>query len=138
VQLLVDTMQGAAVMPTAAVQRGAPGTFVYLIKPDGTVAVQKIALGPSTAERVAVTDGLRPGDRVVVDGADKLRDGAKVSTPDTAASAGAKASTPGAAASDGAKPSTPGAAASDASTASPQSQDQQPAGTKGQRLRGNQ
>jgi membrane fusion protein, multidrug efflux system len=138
VQLLVDTMQGAAVMPTAAVQRGAPGTFVYLIKPDGTVAVQKIALGPSTAERVAVTDGLRPGDRVVVDGADKLRDGAKVSTPDTAASAGAKASTPGAAASDGAKPSTPGAAASDASTASPQSQDRQPAGTKGQRLRGNQ
>src|SRR4029077_13464357 len=55
VQLLVDTMQGAAVMPTAAVQRGSPGTFVYLIKPDGTVAVQKIALGPSIAERVAVT-----------------------------------------------------------------------------------
>jgi multidrug efflux system membrane fusion protein len=127
VKLLVDTLKGAAVMPTAAVQRGAPGTFVYVIKSDDAVAVQKITLGPSTAERVVVTEGLQPGDRVVVDGADKLRDGAKVSTPGTApASDAAKASAPGTApASDAAKASAAGAAASD--SAAPPKPPSQPA-----------
>lgn len=78
VKLLLDVMHGATVMPTAAVQRGAPGTFVYLIKPDNTVAVQPVKLGPVDGDKVAVTSGLKPGDRVVVDGADKLRDGAKI------------------------------------------------------------
>ena len=80
VQLLLDTMRGQPVIPTAAVQRGAPGTFVYLVKPDDTVAVQPVSLGPSSGERVAVLDGLRPGQVVVVDGADRLRDGAKIRT----------------------------------------------------------
>jgi membrane fusion protein, multidrug efflux system len=66
------------VVPTAAVQRGEPGTFVYLVKQDSTVAVQKVQLGPQDGERIAVTSGLNPGDRIVVDGADKLRDGSKV------------------------------------------------------------
>ena len=76
--MLVDTLHGATVVPSAAIQRGAPGTFVYLIKPDNTVAVQKVTLGPSDDNAVAVTQGLSPGDQVVVDGADKLRDGASV------------------------------------------------------------
>ena len=80
VQLLLDTMRDQPVIPAAAVQRGAPGTFVYLVKPDDTVAVQRVSLGPGSGERVAVTDGLRPGQVVVVDGADRLRDGAKVRT----------------------------------------------------------
>jgi multidrug efflux system membrane fusion protein len=88
VQLLLDTMTGATVIPSAAIQRGAPGTFVYEIKPDDTVTVQKVALGPSDGERVAVTQGLAPGDRVVIDGADKLRDGAKVTLPSATASDG--------------------------------------------------
>jgi membrane fusion protein, multidrug efflux system len=66
------------VMPTSAIQRGAPGTFVYLISPDNTVAVKTVDLGPQSGERVAVRSGLSPGDRVVIDGADKLRNGAKV------------------------------------------------------------
>jgi membrane fusion protein, multidrug efflux system len=78
-RLLIDTLQGATVMPTAAVQRGQPGTFVYLVKPDDTVAVQKVTLGPQQGESIAISKGLAPGDKVVVDGADKLRDGAKVS-----------------------------------------------------------
>ena len=65
-------------MPTSAVQRGAPGTFVYLVQPDNTVKVQVIELGPVNGETVAVKSGLAPGDRVVVDGADKLRDGMKI------------------------------------------------------------
>ncbi len=77
-RLLIDTLTGATVIPTAAVQRGQPGTFVYLVKPDNTVSMQKVTLGPQQGERVAVTQGVAPGDKVVIDGADKLRDGAKV------------------------------------------------------------
>jgi membrane fusion protein, multidrug efflux system len=83
VRLLVDTLKGATVVPTAAIQRGAPGTFVYLLNKDQTVTVQKVRLGPSSGDRVAIEDGLSPGDRVVIDGADKLRNGAKVAPRDT-------------------------------------------------------
>ena len=79
VQLLVDTLHDATVIPNAAVLRGAPGTFVYMIKPDDSVAVQPVSLGPQDGDRVAIRSGLSPGDRVVVDGADRLKDGAKVS-----------------------------------------------------------
>jgi membrane fusion protein, multidrug efflux system len=82
VQLLLDTAAGATIIPSAAVQRGAPGTFVYLVKPDSTVSVQKVTLGPSDSDRVVVTNGLQPGDNIVVDGADKLRDGAQVTVAD--------------------------------------------------------
>src|SRR5262249_30573006 len=54
------------------------GTFVYLVKPDSTVAAQKVKLGPDDGKQVAVLDGLKPGDVVVTDGADRLKDGAKV------------------------------------------------------------
>jgi multidrug efflux system membrane fusion protein len=84
VQLLVDTVHGATIAPTAAVRHGAPGDFVYTIKSDETVSVQPVKLGPSNGERVVVTEGLVPGDLVVVDGADKLRDGAKITLPGAA------------------------------------------------------
>ncbi|HUH86091.1 MAG TPA: MdtA/MuxA family multidrug efflux RND transporter periplasmic adaptor subunit [Stellaceae bacterium] len=96
VQLLLDTDSGAIIIPSAAIQRGAPGTFVYVVKPDNTVAVQKVTLGPSDSERVAVTGGLEPGQKVVIDGADKLRDGAKVSMPAAAAASDAGATPPAA------------------------------------------
>jgi membrane fusion protein, multidrug efflux system len=78
VRLLIDTLRDATVVPTSAIQRGAPGTFVYLVNADNTVAVRPVTLGPASAERVAIQSGLAPGDRVVVDGADKLRNGARV------------------------------------------------------------
>ncbi|MBI1777968.1 MAG: MdtA/MuxA family multidrug efflux RND transporter periplasmic adaptor subunit [Proteobacteria bacterium] len=84
IQLLVDTLRDATVIPGAAVLRGAPGTFVYVLKPDDSVAVQPVTLGPAEGDRVAIRSGLAPGDRVVVDGADKLRDGAKISLRDPA------------------------------------------------------
>jgi multidrug efflux system membrane fusion protein len=77
-QLLVETLHNADIVPSAAIQRGAPGTFVYLVKPDNAVAVQKVKLGPGDAQNVAVLSGLQPGESVVIDGADRLRDGAKV------------------------------------------------------------
>src|SRR5499427_977738 len=78
IQLLVDTLHGATVTPTSAIQRGAPGTFVYLVNADNTVTVKPVTLGPASAEQIAIQSGLSPGDRVVVDGADKLRNGARV------------------------------------------------------------
>jgi multidrug efflux system membrane fusion protein len=87
-RLLVDTLKDAIVIPTAAIQRGAPGTYVYLVQPDNTVTVRPIKLGPVAGERVAVVSGVEPGDKVVVDGGDKLREGAQVTLPT------AKAATP--------------------------------------------
>jgi membrane fusion protein, multidrug efflux system len=99
IRLLVDVDRGATVIPTSAVQRGAPGTYVYLINADSTVTVKPIALGTSNGERVAVRSGLSPGDRVVIDGADKLRGGAKVilrdSNPNAATGAPGQPGQPG-------------------------------------------
>jgi membrane fusion protein, multidrug efflux system len=78
VKLIVDTIREADILPNSAIQRGAPGTFVYVVKPDQTVAVQKVTLGPTDGQRVAIMSGLPPGESVVVDGTDRLRDGAKV------------------------------------------------------------
>ncbi len=80
-QLLVDVLHDSVVVPTAAIQRGAPGTFVYAVQPDQTVKVQPVKLGPTANDRVAIDSGLSLGDKVVIDGADKLRDGAKVTVP---------------------------------------------------------
>jgi multidrug efflux system membrane fusion protein len=76
--LLVETMKGATLVPSAAVQRGAPGTFVYVVDGERVVHLQPVKLGPTDGERVAILSGATVGAQVVVDGADKLRDGAKV------------------------------------------------------------
>jgi len=78
VTLQIDQAHEAIVIPTAAVQRGAPGTYVYLVEADNTVTVRPVTLGPASGGRVAVMSGLSLGDRVVIDGADKLRNGSKV------------------------------------------------------------
>ena len=78
VRMLVQTLPDATLVPSAAIQRGAPGTFVYVVKEDRTVTVTAVKLGPVQGEVTAVASGLAPGDPVVVDGADKLREGAKV------------------------------------------------------------
>jgi multidrug efflux system membrane fusion protein len=97
-RLLIKSLQGVVAAPLTAIQRGAPGTYVYLIGPDNMVSVRKVKLGAQNDGMVAVAEGLAPGDRVVVDGADRLRDGAEVfvaasdgvaiSGPDSAKSAG--------------------------------------------------
>ena len=78
VRLLVDTHKDVTIMPTSGVQRGVPGTFVYLINADSTVSVRPVQLGVTDGDHVEVRSGLAPGDRIVIDGADKLRDGAKI------------------------------------------------------------
>ena len=87
IKLLVNTLHDAVLVPVSAIQRGAPGTFVYLVKPNNTVGVQTVKLGPGDGQQVAVLSGLQPGARVVDDGADRLKDGAKITIAPPAGSA---------------------------------------------------
>ena len=88
IQLLQNTLHDQILMPTAAVQRGAPNgvttTFVYLVNRDSTVAVRPVTLGVQSGETVSVTEGLAAGDIVVTEGGDRLRDGATVQLPGAA------------------------------------------------------
>lgn len=84
IDLIVNEHKDVAIAPTAAVQRGVPGTFVYLVNADNTVSVRKITLGVTEGERVEILAGLDPGDRIVVDGTDKLREGAHIAVREVA------------------------------------------------------
>ena len=77
-RLLLDTERGATVVPAAAIQRGTQGTFVYVVKADQTAGVRPVRIGVSEGDDVSVVAGLAPGEAVVVDGADKLREGSRV------------------------------------------------------------
>ncbi|HSZ93773.1 MAG TPA: MdtA/MuxA family multidrug efflux RND transporter periplasmic adaptor subunit [Acetobacteraceae bacterium] len=88
-RLLVDTLHNVVRVPVAAVQQGAPGTFVYVINQDSTVTVRPIKLGPTDGAYSEVVSGLSAGDRVVTDGTDRLRDGQKVTIPAPAKQAAA-------------------------------------------------
>jgi multidrug efflux system membrane fusion protein len=78
IKMVLETLHAVTVIPAAAIQRGAPGTFVYVVNEDRTVSVRTLQLGPSDGEKVAVLEGLEPNELVVVDGVDKLHEGAKV------------------------------------------------------------
>jgi multidrug efflux system membrane fusion protein len=78
VRLLLNTLQQVNVLPPVAIQHGSRGDFVYKVDAQNTLHVQLVSVGPSDGEAVAVLNGLNVGDRVVVSGLDKLRDGAKV------------------------------------------------------------
>ena len=88
-RLHLDTRRGATIVPAAAVQRGVQGTFVYVVKEDRTVALRQVKVGVTEGEGVAVDSGISAGEIVVVEGSDRLRDGAKVEIPDAASRAAA-------------------------------------------------
>ncbi len=77
-KLTVDTITDAPIVPTGAILRGTPGTYVYLMDGDDKVVVRPVTLGEADGARTVVKTGLAVGDRVVVDGTDRLRDGASV------------------------------------------------------------
>lgn len=81
VKLLVDTVRNQVVIPAAAVQRGASGTFVWVVKADHTASMRTIVLGPEQVDSVAVAKGLNVGETVVTDGGDRLREGGEVTIP---------------------------------------------------------
>ncbi|MGA8170496.1 MAG: efflux RND transporter periplasmic adaptor subunit [Methylocystis sp.] len=83
VRVLVGTRKNVLVMPSAAIQTGATnGSFAYVVREDNKVAVQPIVLGVSDAGMVEIKSGLQEGDKVVIDGADRLRDGAEIKIAD--------------------------------------------------------
>jgi multidrug efflux system membrane fusion protein len=79
--LLVDTHSKIVTVPNAALQTGAPGTFVYIVKADNTVSVRVVKTGAADAVHTEITHGLQVGERVVIDGADRLREGSEVMVP---------------------------------------------------------
>lgn len=122
VQLTVNTLRNAVVVPTAAVQTGAPGDYVYLVNPNNTVSVHKVTLGPGDGTRTVIASGLEVGQTVVTDGVDRLSDGAAIRTAPTrgagaaqAASANGAARVPATSDGDAAAPASDVPAASAAS-----------------------
>jgi multidrug efflux system membrane fusion protein len=89
IKLRVDQLDDATVVPIAAIQRGQQGTYVYVVGADQAVAVRPVRLSVTQDDQAAIGSGLQPGESVVIDGADKLRDGAKVQpiSPDDRAKA---------------------------------------------------
>src|SRR5450830_681463 len=78
IRMLLDTRHDATVIPSAAIQRGAKGMFVYVVKQDNTVTVRNIKTGPVEGDNTAIEDGEAAGETVVVDGIERLREGAKM------------------------------------------------------------
>ena len=91
VRLLVDTMTGATLAPNPAIQLGASGNFVYLLNDNSTVSKRDVVIGPTDGKHTVITSGLKAGDKVVIDGVDRLRDGVKVRVVHNPATAGAQA-----------------------------------------------
>jgi len=77
-RLLVGTMRGVVLIPTAAVQRSSQGTFIYVVQADQTVQMRNVTVSATQGELAAIASGLKPGELAVTDGVDKLRQGAKV------------------------------------------------------------
>ena len=99
VQLLLRTIRGAVVVPVTALRFGPNGAFVYVVKPDRTVELRPVKPGDASVDAVAITTGLAVGETVVTEGADRLKDGARVQTaadrPVGAASGAASGAAPG-------------------------------------------
>ncbi len=92
VRLLVDTMTGVTLAPNPAIQLGASGNFVYLLDDNATVSKRDVVIGPTDGKHTVITSGLKAGDKVVIDGVDRLRDGAKVKVVDNPPTAAAQGS----------------------------------------------
>ena len=85
VRLQVDTTLGAVVVPPSAVQRGPRNTYVYVVNADNTVKRRNVVVGHEDAQASIITDGVKPGDRIVIDGGSRLSDGSKVTIVQPAA-----------------------------------------------------
>jgi multidrug efflux system membrane fusion protein len=77
-RILVDSLRGAVLVPNEAIQRGAQGPFVYVVKPDKTVELRRVTLGPGEGGVTAVREGVAAGDALIVDGADRVRERSRV------------------------------------------------------------
>ena len=77
-RLRLDVKHGSTIVPTAAIQRGPQGAFVYVVKADQTVGVRAVTVGVTQGDEASIETGLSPDEMVVVDGTEKLREGSTV------------------------------------------------------------
>ena len=89
-RVLMETLRDVTVIPSAAVQRSPDGTFVYIVNKDKTVSVRQVTLGPSKKDIQAIEKGLSPGESIVVEGAEKLKEGSRVQVQTPGANASGK------------------------------------------------
>ena len=78
VRILVRTVKDALTVPSAAVQQGSQGAFLYVVNGDGTAVVRPVKIGGRTGDRTQILEGIASGDRVVLEGTDRLRSGSKI------------------------------------------------------------
>ncbi|HET9166041.1 MAG TPA: MdtA/MuxA family multidrug efflux RND transporter periplasmic adaptor subunit [Candidatus Angelobacter sp.] len=78
IHLLLEVKKNNTVVPSAAIQRGPQGTYVFVVKPDNTAEMRTVAISISQGNFTAISQGLKPGEVVVTDGQDKLQPGTKV------------------------------------------------------------
>ncbi len=94
VHLLVDTLHNLTIVPTAAIQRGPQGTYVYAaakdpVSKETSAKINPVTIAQTTGNSVGLSAGLSPGDVVVIDGQDKLQDGTKINPSPASGSNGA-------------------------------------------------
>lgn len=94
VRMVVDTHRNAVLVPPAAIQRGAQGTVVYVVKEDSTVQLRTITTGATDGPATEVLTGLQAGERVITDGVDRIREGAKVEVTEPSGGGGARSRDP--------------------------------------------
>lgn len=82
IRLRVRTLKDAVVVPTAAIQYGSRGTYVYLVNEQSQATVRDVVLGPSDGSHQAIAKGLSHGEKVILEGLDRLREGRTVSLVD--------------------------------------------------------
>jgi len=108
VHLLVDTKHNLTIVPAAAIQRGPQGTYVYAADTDNTAKIRIVTVAQTTGDSVGLSAGLNSGDRVVIDGLDKLQDGTKINpSPSTGANAAGRSSAPPSAGQGAPQPGSP-------------------------------
>jgi multidrug efflux system membrane fusion protein len=78
VHLLADTLHDVVLAPSAAIQFGNTGTFVYVLDGDKKVKVQPLVVGDTDGDNTVIKEGLKAGDRVVLEGTDRLKDGSEI------------------------------------------------------------
>lgn len=122
-RLTVDTIRGATLVPNGGILHGSPGAYVYLMDGDEKVTVRPIKTGETDGNNTVVLSGLKAGDRVVTDGTDRLKDGAKVRITE-----GAQASAAGGKDAQAAGPQAPAGDAAKEATSEGAPQGQRPEG----------
>jgi len=111
IRLQLRTIAGAVVVPVSALRTGGNGDYVFVLKEDRTVSLRPVTRGQATVDKVQIASGLAAGERVITEGADRLRDGSRVSLPGDAPGAGMRRRPGASAPQSGASGITPGPAA---------------------------